>query len=71
MFAFPRCAFVLYEERTDDRPAMASVETPHSEAVASDPADVQKYRDQLELFRRSALTGTEAIDFVRSIAHPT
>jgi hypothetical protein len=70
MHAFPRCAFIIYEDRVDGRPPFAFVETPHASLSASDPADVKIYQDQLELFRRSALYGTEAIDFVRWIAHP-
>lgn len=71
MDAFPRCAFILYEDRTEGRPPFAFVETPHASLSASDPPDVKVYQDQLEQFRRSALYGTEAIDLVRSIAHPT
>ena len=70
MHAIPRCAFILYEDRIDDRPPFAFVETPHASLSASDPPDVQIYRDQLEAFRRSAIYGAEAIDIVRSIAHP-
>jgi transcriptional regulator with XRE-family HTH domain len=70
MYAMIRCGFILYEDREDDRPAFARVETPHATLDASDPADVQTYRDQLGLLRRSAIYGTDAISFVRSIAHP-
>ena len=70
MHAIPRCAFILYEDRMDDRPPFAFVETPHASLSASDPPDVQIYRDQLEAFRRSAVYGPDAISIVRAIAHP-
>ncbi len=70
MHAITRCAFILYEDRAGGRPPFAFVEAPHASLSASDPADVQVYRDQLEAFRRSAVYGAEAISIVRSIAHP-
>jgi transcriptional regulator with XRE-family HTH domain len=70
MHAIIRCGFILYEDRIDDQPPFAFVETPHASLTASDPADVAVYQSQLEAFRRSAVYGTEAIDIVRSIAHP-
>jgi transcriptional regulator with XRE-family HTH domain len=68
MHAITRCGFILYEDRDGGRPAFAFTETPHASLSASDPADVQAYRDQLAAFRRSAVCGPEAIDIVRSIA---
>jgi transcriptional regulator with XRE-family HTH domain len=68
MHAITRCGFILYEDRDGDRPAFAFTETPHASLSASDPADVQAYRDQLTAFRRSAVCGPEAIAIVRSIA---
>jgi transcriptional regulator with XRE-family HTH domain len=70
MHAITRCAFIIYEDRMDGRPPFAFVETPHASLSASDPADVAIYQSQLEAFRHSAVYGTEAIDIVRSIAHP-
>jgi transcriptional regulator with XRE-family HTH domain len=70
MHAITRCGFILYEDRADGRPPFAFAETPHASLSASDPADVQVYRDQLEGFRRSAVYGADAIGIVRSIAHP-
>jgi len=70
MHALTRCAFIIYENRIDDRPPFAFVETPHASLSASDPPDVAIYQKQLEAFRRSAVYGAEAIDIVRSIAHP-
>jgi transcriptional regulator with XRE-family HTH domain len=70
MHAIIRCAFIIYEDRIDDRPPFAFVETPHASLSASDPADVAVYQSQLEAFRSSAVYGTEAIDIVRSIARP-
>lgn len=70
MHALTRCAFIIYENRIDDRPPFAFVETPHASLSASNPPDVAIYQNQLEAFRRSAVYGAEAIDIVRSIAHP-
>lgn len=70
MHAITRCAFILYEDRIDDRPPFAFVETPHASLSASDPGDVRKYQDELEAFRASAIYGDGAISIVRAIAHP-
>ena len=37
-------------------------------ARSAESADVQVYRDRMDLYRRSALFGSEAIEFVRSIS---
>ena len=39
MHALTRCAFIIYENRIDDRPPFAFVETPHASLSASDPPD--------------------------------
>ena len=39
-------------------------------AVPGDAADVELYRDQLALFRQSAIHGAEALAFIRAIVHP-
>ncbi len=70
MFALIQTAFIVYEDRTDDRPPFAKVEAPHASLTASDPGDVQVYQDRLTAYRRSAVFGAEAIDLVQSIAHP-
>jgi hypothetical protein len=70
MHAITRCSFIVYEDRTDGRPPVVAVETPHASLYASDAADVELYRDQLALFRQSAIYGAEALDFIRAIAHP-
>lgn len=70
MHAITRCGFIVYEDRADGRPPFAFTETPHASLSASDPADVQVYRDQLAAFRRSAVYGTEATEIVRAIARP-
>jgi hypothetical protein len=49
---------------------VVAVETPHASLYASDAADVELYRDQLALFRQSAIYGADALAFVRAIAHP-
>jgi transcriptional regulator with XRE-family HTH domain len=70
MHAITRCGFILYEDRSDGHAPVVVIETPHAALHASDPADVDLYRDQLALFRQSALHGPEALAFVRSVAHP-
>lgn len=67
MYALTQCAFNIYEDRTDGRPAMVLVETPHASLTASEPADVQVYRDRMDAYRRSAVFGPEAINLIRSI----
>ena len=54
MHALTQTAFILYEDRIDDRPPFVKVETPHASLSASEPADVQVYRDRLDAYRRSA-----------------
>ena len=71
MHAITRCGFILYEDRSDGQPPAVAVETPHAALYASDPADVELYRDQLALFRQSAIYGPEALAFLRTIAHPS
>jgi transcriptional regulator with XRE-family HTH domain len=70
MHAITRCGFILYEDRIDDQPPLAVVETPHASLYASDPADVALYREQLDRLCQSAVYGAAALDIVRSIAHP-
>lgn len=71
MHAITRCGFILYEGRTDGEPDTVAIETPHAQLPVTDPADVALYRDQLALFRQSALTGPEAARFVQSVANAT
>ncbi len=71
MHTLTQTAFILYDDRTDDRPPFVKVEAPHASLSASEPGDVQVYRNRLDAYRRSAIFGGEAIEFVRSIAHPT
>jgi transcriptional regulator with XRE-family HTH domain len=70
MHAITRCGFILYEDRTGDQPPVAVIETPHASLYASDPADVVLYQDELARLRQSAVYGADALDIVRSIAHP-
>jgi hypothetical protein len=70
MHAITRCGFILYDDRTGGQPPLAAVETPHASLYASDPADVALYRKQLDRVRQSALYGADALNIVRSIAHP-
>jgi transcriptional regulator with XRE-family HTH domain len=69
MHAITRCGFILYEDRIGGQAPFAVVEAPHASLYASDPPDVELYRDQLELFRQSAVWGDEALTVVRAIAH--
>jgi transcriptional regulator with XRE-family HTH domain len=62
MHAAPTCAFVLYEERDDGESPLAAVETPHARLEIT--GEVQAYRDELGLLRRSALFGADAIAYI-------
>jgi transcriptional regulator with XRE-family HTH domain len=66
MLSAPTCAFVLYEDRDDGEKPLAAVETPHGRLEVSD--DVQAYRDELDLLRRSAVFGESAIVFLQNLA---
>lgn len=66
MHGITRCGFIVYEDRSDGQPSVVAIETPHSLLYATD-ADVETYRDELGLFRRSALYGTDAVDFIHAI----
>ncbi|MGH3237928.1 MAG: helix-turn-helix domain-containing protein, partial [Streptosporangiaceae bacterium] len=57
MHAITRCGFIIYQDRIDDQPPFAIVETPHASLYANDPADVEVYRSQLAAFRQSAVYG--------------
>lgn len=70
MHAITRGGFILYEDRIDDLPPFAVVETPHAYMHANDLADVDIYRRQLAAFRESAVYGDEALKILRRIAHP-
>lgn len=70
MHAITRGGFILYEDRIDDLPPFAVVETPHAYMHANDLVDVEIYRRQLAAFRESAVYGDEALKIVRRIAHP-
>lgn len=69
MHAITRSGFILYEDRIDDQPPFAIVETPHASLYANDPADIAIYQDQLAAFRQSAVYGAEALEVVHRIAH--
>jgi transcriptional regulator with XRE-family HTH domain len=69
MHTAPVCAFWLYEGRSDDEPALAAVETPHARLeVVGNTADVQAYRDEAALLRRSALPDDETVRYLRELA---
>lgn len=60
--------FNLYDDRADGEPTIATIELPHGRVVVEDPADVQIYRDQLDLLRRNAVHGDEAAELIRATA---
>jgi transcriptional regulator with XRE-family HTH domain len=63
MWVPPVGEFVLYDER-DDGPVVG-VETLHDDIETS---NAQPYRDELVRLRRSALSGDEAVTFIRDLA---
>ena len=67
MRALIRCGFIVYEDRLEDQEPVLFLETPHAAIYVSTPADVATYRGELERFRRSALFGCEAAEFIRSL----
>jgi transcriptional regulator with XRE-family HTH domain len=56
-------AFILHE--SEDGEGVASVEAP---AQGLETTDIQPYRSRLDLLRRSALSGDEAVAFIRGLA---
>ena len=63
MFTVPVCAFVLYEG--EDGEGIAQVEIQDHEVRT---AEIKAYQDELGLLRRSALSGDEAVAFIRDLA---
>ena len=61
----PPYPFVLYEDRDDGAPPIAVAELPDQRI---ETANVEPYRRELEKLRRSALSGDDAIAFIRGLA---
>jgi len=61
----PPYPFVLYEDRDDGAPPMAVAELPDQRI---ETANIEPYRRELEKLRRSALSGDDAIAFIRGLA---
>jgi transcriptional regulator with XRE-family HTH domain len=62
------CGFDLFDERDLGYPPFVVVETPHAAVYASDPADIEFYRDHLSAIREAAVFGDEAIAVIQTIA---
>jgi transcriptional regulator with XRE-family HTH domain len=61
----PPYPFVLYEDRDDGAPPIAVAELPDQRI---ETADIEPYRLELDKLRRSALSGDDAIAFIRRLA---
>lgn len=61
----PGIEFTLYDERDDDEEPLVALELLHDYI---ETGKVQPYRDKAALLRQSALSGHEAVDFIRSLA---
>lgn len=66
--AIPRCGFILYDELADGAEPFAAIEIDHKRVIADKAADVDIYRAQYDLLRRSAVSGGEAVALVREVA---
>jgi hypothetical protein len=60
--------FVIHEELDGGESPWVAVETYHKRVTTSEAEDVEIYQDQYALLRRSAISGEEAVNFVRDIA---
>jgi len=66
--ALPQYGFILFEDRTDGENPFVAIELGHKREVATEPDDVDFYRAQYSLLRRSAIFGDEAVALVRQVA---
>lgn len=60
--------FNIYEDRDDGQEPVVTIEVPHARLIATDPDDIAIYHTQLDLLRRAARWGDDAIAVLRSIA---
>jgi len=68
MKAIPRCAFVLHEDCDAGHQPFVIAEVPHAAIYATDPDDVEVYRELLAALRQSAVSGAEAVSVIRATA---
>jgi transcriptional regulator with XRE-family HTH domain len=64
----PWDSFVVYDDRDDDQDPIVIMELPHAMLTLSDPGDVQVYRDTFARWRQAALSGDEAVEWLRRLA---
>lgn len=64
----PWVGFNLYDDLADDQPGFVTIELPHAWLTASDPGDVEIYRQQLAAIRNAALDGKDARQLLEGIA---
>lgn len=60
----PACDLTLYDDREDDEEPVVAIELPHSYI---ETGDAEPYRAKLDLLRRSALSGEDAVRFIRDL----
>jgi hypothetical protein len=65
LHAWPAFGFVIYENQADGQEPWVAVELYHKRIMVSEPEDVEVYRAQYELLRRSAASGDKAVALVR------
>jgi transcriptional regulator with XRE-family HTH domain len=68
MTTVPWCGFVLYDVRDPGYEPFVIIENSHAAVYVNDPEDVDFYRAHFERIREAALSGADAIAFVREIA---
>jgi hypothetical protein len=66
--ALEYCNVAIYDDRRDGTPPFVSVELPHKELPVDDPGEVEAFRKWFEVLWRSAISGDEAVAFVREVA---
>ena len=68
MTTVPWCGFVLYDVRDPGYEPFVIVENAHAAVYVNDPEDIDFYRRHLEAIRQSALSGADAVAFIRELA---
>lgn len=66
MKTVPLGEFTLYDGRDDGEP-VAAMETQHKDVETAKPDEVPLYREELDKLRRSALSGEDAVAFIRDL----
>jgi transcriptional regulator with XRE-family HTH domain len=67
-YALPMFGFVIHDDLADGGDPWVAVETYHKRVITAKPDEVEIYRAQYSLLRRSAVSGDEAVEFVREVA---